>query len=42
MTKPIKDMSASVRTRLLQKSKEQDKTFDEIMTLYMLLDSQKF
>jgi len=36
MTKPIKDMAASVRTRLLQKSKEQGKTFDEIMTLYML------
>lgn len=36
MTKPIKNMSASIRARLMQKSKEQEKTFDEIMTLYML------
>jgi len=36
MTRPIKDMPASVRSRLMQKAKEQGKTFDEIMTLYML------
>lgn len=36
MTKPIKDMAASVRSKLLQKAKIQGKTFDEIMTLYML------
>lgn len=36
MTKPIKDMSASVRARLMQKSKEQGKTFDEIMTLTVM------
>jgi hypothetical protein len=36
VTKPIKDIAASVRARLLQNSKEQGKTFDEVMTLYML------
>jgi predicted nucleotidyltransferase component of viral defense system len=36
MKKEIRDMAASVRAKLLQKAKIQGKTFDEIMTLYML------
>ena len=36
MTKHVKDMAASVRSRLMQKAKDHGKTFDEIMTLYML------
>ncbi|HYE82306.1 MAG TPA: nucleotidyl transferase AbiEii/AbiGii toxin family protein [Clostridia bacterium] len=36
MSKEIKDMSASVRTRLLTISKSQGKPFDQIMILYML------
>jgi len=36
MSKEIKDMSASVRARLLTISKSQGKPFDQIMTLYML------
>ncbi|HOQ07177.1 MAG TPA: nucleotidyl transferase AbiEii/AbiGii toxin family protein [Clostridiales bacterium] len=36
MTKPIKNMAASVRSRLMHKAKEMNMTFDEIMTLYML------
>ena len=36
MKKPGKDMAASVRTRLLNISREQEKPFDEVMILYML------
>lgn len=36
MTNPVKDMAASVRTRLLNISRHQGKAFEEILTLYML------
>lgn len=36
MTKPVKDVAASVRTRLLNISRNQGKSFDEVIILYML------
>jgi predicted nucleotidyltransferase component of viral defense system len=36
MSKEIKDIAASVRTRLLNISKSQGKPFEQVMTLYML------
>jgi predicted nucleotidyltransferase component of viral defense system len=36
MTKPVKDISASVKARLLNVSKAENRTFDDVMTMYML------